>query len=171
MESHYYKLLPVCISVHHEMALKNFKFCGDTNSTNIDTVLLPLTVTPPGATSVEGATRQDKDQETFMDYALVDEGNGNRLTLTEAKYIHKCKSFLPNNYNKGCDQLWGYLTIFCAIHGQKHHVAKHLHASIKLFVLHMSSFKKGLINLFGSHLGILKVFHYFHLTMQRWYSK
>lgn len=35
----------------------------------------------------------------------------------------------------------------------------------------MLSFKKGLSNLFGCHLVIVKVVHYFHLTMQRWYSK
>ena len=78
----------------------------------------------------------------------------------KARNIYKREAFLPNNRDKERDQLWAYLTVFYAIHGQQHHVAKKLYVSIKLFVLPMSSFKKGLTNLFGCHLGITKVVHY-----------
>ena len=55
----YYGVLPMCVSVSHELSLKNFKLGDDKNTSKIDTGILTFTVTPPGATSVEATTRQE----------------------------------------------------------------------------------------------------------------
>ena len=83
----------------------------------------------------------------------------------------KSCAYLANNWDKGQDKLWLFLTTFSTIHGCNHHFTIKLHAAIKLFVLYQPSFKKGFTALWGCHLGIIKLVHYFHLKMQRWYSR
>lgn len=57
VEANVFNILPMRVGVHHENALKNFEFSGDENNFNINTGLLPLTLTLPGATLVQATTR------------------------------------------------------------------------------------------------------------------
>ena len=67
----HYGVLPMCVSVPHKLAPKNFKLGGDKKSSKIGTVILPFMVTPPGATSVEAIARQDKENDAMLDYAVI----------------------------------------------------------------------------------------------------
>ena len=85
----YFGQLPMCTSVPHKLSLKNFKLDGNKNNSNIDTGYLPFTVIPTGATLIEATTRQDKDQDVILYYAIVHEGNGNELRMMEIHEIHQ----------------------------------------------------------------------------------
>ena len=87
----------MCVSVPHKLSLKNFKLGGEENSSNINTGILPFTVTPSGATFAEATTRQDEDQDTILGYAIVHEGNGTGLTIAEARSMRNCKAYLAYN--------------------------------------------------------------------------
>ena len=56
-DASHYGVLPMCVSVPHIMSLENFKLGGNKNSSKINTRILPFTVTPPEATSVEAIAR------------------------------------------------------------------------------------------------------------------
>ena len=90
---------------------------------------------PTGSCFHEVRTRQNEDQDIILDYAVsvVHEWNKNGLTMSEARNICQSQSFLPNNWDKGQDQLWAYLTLFSALRGHNHHVAIKIHTAIKLF--------------------------------------
>ena len=59
----HFKVLLMYIGVPNEIALKIFKWSGVDNNTNIHTGLLPLIVTPPGATIVKATNCQDANHE------------------------------------------------------------------------------------------------------------
>ena len=140
-ETAYFGKLPMCVSVAHELSLKNFKLGDDGKSSKIDTGILPFAVTPPGATSVEATARQDEENDAMLDYAVVYDGNGNGLTLAEAHVMRKSCAYLSNIWKEGKGQIWAYLTAFSALHGRNYHITIELHEAIKLFVLYRPSFK------------------------------
>ena len=162
-------IIPMRIGVHHETALKHFEFAGDENSSNINTGLLPMTITPPGATSCQAMARQEEDREVYMDYNTVYEGNGNGLTLAESRQLRSSKAFVPSNWDEGFDQLFSALSLFRALHGRDHPVSVKFHKSLRLLVKNKPTLKKGMTILFGCQLGIAKLVHYYHASLQRWY--
>jgi len=156
---------PPSISVPIKFFLKNFKLGGDKKSSNIDLGILPSMVTPPGATSEEAVYRKDAEDNAMLDYGMVSEST-NGLSLTDARAIQRGHAYIPINWDEGTDQLFAFLVIFSSIHGCRHHVAKELHAALKLFVKYQASFKKGFTALWGCCLGIVKLVHYFHMKIQ-----
>ena len=107
----------------------------------------------------------------MLEYGVVSEGNGNWFTLTEASEIQKSYAYLLLNWDEEQDRLWAFLAAFSSLHGCNHHVTIELHTTLQLFVLYQPSFKKDFTALWGCRLGIVKLVHYFHLKMQRWYSR
>ena len=170
LEADYFRNTAPSISVPHKLSLKQFQLGGDDNNSKIDLGILPFMVTLPEATSEEAALGRDDKDKAMLDYGIVSEAT-NGLSLTDARVIHKGHAYIPPNWDEGTDQLWTFLATFASIYGCRHHVTAELHVALKLFVKHHPFFKKRFSALWGCRIDIVKLVHYFHSKIQRWYSR
>lgn len=75
---------------------------GDENTSNINTSLLPFTVTPARRTSVITASQLEQDYSNFLGYNAV-QGNESNLTLAKAQALQLSDNFIPCFWDEGED--------------------------------------------------------------------
>ena len=88
------------VKVHHETSFKNLEFASDKINTNINSGLLPFTITPSGCNSWHSVAQQEEDWDNFLDYNALHSSDAN-LTLTKSKSLQCSKGFIPCNWDKG----------------------------------------------------------------------
>ena len=157
------------VTLAHSEALKTFCFIGDGNPANISSGFLPLMFIPPGGTSNEASARQLEIEASIYDYSTVVEG-GRGIGLEDSREIRKVKAYLPLDWDEGMSQLYAFLSGFSATHGRQHGVSVEWLKALKLIEHNYTAFKRGFTELYGCRFGIIKLVHYFHLKMHRWFA-
>ena len=128
--SNHYDKKAFCVKVHHETSFKNLEFAGDKVNSNINSGLLPFTITPSGFNSRSSVVQQQEDRDNFLDYNALHSSSAN-LTLANSKSLRCSKGFISCNWDKGEEQLWNMLSLFSAIHGVEYPLAREMHKSLK----------------------------------------
>ena len=158
------------VTIAQQEALKTFCFNGEDNPSNITSGFLPFMCIPPGGTSNEASARQLEIEAANYDYSTILEG-GQRIGLDDSREIRKVKAYLPLDWDEGTAQMYAFLSGFSANHGLHHPVTVKMLKALKLLEHHYTGFKRGFLELYGCWFGIIKLVHYFHLKINRWFAR
>jgi len=91
-------VIPPRVTVQHTNALQNWSFVGAVMY-DIGAGILPLTITPPGATSLKTRQRLQQDYQNSADHTTMIQGN-TYISNLDACELRMCGAYVPVSFDK-----------------------------------------------------------------------
>jgi len=107
------------VTVQHATAVQTWNF-SDSTDFSLATEVLPFTVTPLNAVSLEAVERLNEDCEHIVEYSTVMEGNAVLSAASNAKAMWGTNCYIPVDMDEAKDMLGAYGDLLGAILGTKH---------------------------------------------------
>ena len=157
------------VTVQHANSLQNWTLAGSTEY-NLSVGILPFTVTPTGAVSIEAMIRLEHDHEQTSDYTTILDGNTS-MTAADARALRANSAYIPVNMDETEAMINSYGALLGAILGYEHpNVLAHF-ASLdeyKEIRLHLKSL---MTEELGARLAAATLLYYYHAKHRRWFTR
>ena len=157
------------ITVQHANTVQNFLFEGTTES-NLGTGLLPFTVTPPGAVSLEASIRHDQDYEQTADYTTIMDSN-TIMTATDARALRGGGTYVPCDVDEAEIILESYGALLGAVLGVKHAVITSHFAALEAYKHVRLHLKKRMTDVYGPKMAAATLLYYFQSRYKDWFRR
>ena len=160
---------PPLVTVQHTTTVTNWLFSGSTEF-NLGGGLLPFTVTPPGAVSINAMGRHEQDHEDTADYTLV-MGTNSSMTAADARSLRGNNTYVPMDMEEAESMLESYTALLGATLGVNHpNVISH-QRSLKEYRSVRPHLKKILSDRLGPRLASATIVYYYHVKHRYWFKR
>ena len=157
------------VTVAHATTLTNWAFAG-TSLFNVGTGLLPFTVTPPGAVSMESRVRFERDQERSADHDTIMEGSTS-ITASDARSFRTAGAFVPSSFDETEATLEGYGALLGAVLGNEHpNVVSHFE-SIDNYRTVRHTLRQAITDVVGRAKAPATLLYYYQVRHRRWFER
>ena len=157
------------VTVQHANSLQNWTLAGSTEY-NLAVGILPFTVTPTGAVSLEALVRLDHDHEQTSDYTTILDGNAS-MTASDARALRANSAYIPVNMDETEVMLNSYGALLGAVLGHDHpNVLAHF-ASLEMYTEVRLHLKSLMTTELGGRLAAATLLYYYHAKHRRWFTR